>query len=113
MPVDRVLQRWARSVGCGMPVEEWDGTQSRPTELPTQAAILVDRFVCSSPKLMRDFLHAWYRSQHASAVIAKRFSVGRDEVYTLWRNYLRLARPAFLAIPCVAELMVVKDLEAA
>lgn len=113
MPVDRIFQRWARSVGCGMPEEAWEGTQSRPTELPTDAAIAVDRYVCSRPEEWKRFIHSWYRSQHSSSVIAKRFNVGRDDVYSLWRCYLRLAREAFLAIPCVAELMRAKDLEAA
>lgn len=106
MPADRILQRWARSVGCGMPDPVWDGTQSRPNELPPDAAIWVDRYVCSRPDRMRKFLHSWYRGQDASAVIAKRFNVGRDEVYTLWRATLIAVRQDFLAEPCVACLMV-------
>lgn len=105
MPADRVLQRWARSVGCGMPDTEWDGTQSRPNELPPDAAIWVDRYVCSRADRMRKFLHSWYRGQDASAVIARRFNVGRDEVYALWRATLIVARRDFLAEPCVARLM--------
>ena len=105
MPADRILQRWARSVGCGMPEEKWDGTQSRPNELPQDAAIWVDRYVCTRGERMRKFLHSWYRGQDASAVIAKRFNVGRDEVYALWRATLIVARRDFLAEPCVACLM--------
>lgn len=107
IPADRILQRWARSVGCGMPNAEtyWE---SRPTELPTDAAIWVDRYVCSRPDRMRKFIHSWYRGQDASAVIAKRFSVGRDEVYALWRACLIVASKSFLDEPCVANLMIHK-----
>jgi len=114
MPTDRILQRWARSVGCGLPEEAWDGTpQSRPPELPPDAAIWVDRYLCRSHERMRKFLHSWYRGQDASAVIAKRFNVGRDAVYQLWRDYLAVCREAFIAEPCVEHLMHVSLREAA
>lgn len=106
LPADRILQRWARSVGCGVPDERWDWAQSRPNELPHEAAIWVDRYVCSRADRMRKFLHSWYRGQDASAVIAKRFNVGRDEVYALWRATLMVARADFMREPCVANLMI-------
>lgn len=112
VPADRIFQRWARSVGCGMPDVVWEGTQSRPSELPEDAAIWVDRYVCSRADRMRKFLHSWYRGQDASAVIAKRFNVGRNEVYALWRATLIVARRDFLMEPCVANLMT-RQLEAA
>ena len=113
LSADRILQRWARSVGCGMPEAEWDGTQSRPTELPSDAAVWVDQYVCSRPDRMRKFLHSWYRGQDSSAVIAKRFGVGRDAVYMLWRGYLAVSRDIFLTIPCVSKLMMRDELEIA
>jgi hypothetical protein len=105
MATDRILQRWARSVGCGMPVHDWDGVSSRPTELPKDAAIWVDRYVCSRQEKMRQFIHAWYRSQDASAVIARRFRLGRQEVYILWHAVLAKASVDFLGEPCVSKLM--------
>lgn len=127
MPPDRVFQRWARAI-AGRPIcrkckaekshcvcarPEWaDAPGSQVPELPTDAAIWVDRYVCSRPERMRKFLHSWYRGQDASAVIAKRFNVGRNEVYALWRATLIVARADFLKEPSVASLMV-KQQEAA
>lgn len=105
LPADRIYQRWARSVGCGLPEEAWDGVQSRPTELPTDAAIWVDRYVCTRADRMRKFIHSWYRGQDASAVIANRFNVGRDAVYMLWRDYLAISREDFAKARCLAHLM--------
>ena len=112
LSADRIFQRWARSVGCDLPPEEWDGVAAKPMGLPEDAAVWVDQYVCKRPDRMRRFLHAWYRGQDASAVIAKRFNVGRDEVYTLWRACLALARTDFAREPCVSRLMI-QQLEAA
>src|SRR5579859_1182822 len=104
-PTDRVFQRWARSVGAGLPVTEFTGEEARPTELPNDAAIWIDQYVCHCHERMRHFLHCWYRSQDHSAKIARRFNVGREEVYTLWEACLIEATKAFMdAPPYVAKL---------
>lgn len=106
LPTDRIFQRWARSVGCGIPEPEWDGTPAaQANELPPDAAIWVDRYVCTAPERMRRFIHSWYRSQDDSSVIARRFGCGRHEVYVLWRAYLHTAKPDFEGEPCVSSLM--------
>lgn len=111
MPVDRVFQRWATSVGSGLPTERWSDTHTQVPPLPDDAAIAVDRHICRSPERVRRFIHAWYRSQDASAVIAKRFGLSREGVYLYWRSVLWQSRAAFLAIPCVAKLMAASDTE--
>lgn len=105
LPTDRIFQRWARSVGSGLDLP-WEGEHGGPSPLPEDAAMWVDRYVCDMHPAMKKFIHSWYRGQDASAVIAKRFCIGRDAVYTRWRSYLWIARADFLREPCVASLMV-------
>jgi|SRR6185437_8130916 len=111
MPTDRVFQRWSRSVGNDLPAEGWGENRSLATPLPNDAAIVVDQYICDLRDRERQFLHAWYRGQDASATIAKRFGMSPDAVYLYWRAILWAARAAFLAAPCVAHLMQ-KHLEA-
>lgn len=107
MPADRVFQRWATSVGSGLPTERWSETHTQVPPLPDDAAIAVDRHICRSPERVRRFIHAWYRSHDASSVIASRFGLSREGVYLYWRSVLWQSRAAFLAMPRVVKLMAV------
>lgn len=105
MPTDRIFQRWARSVGCGMPTEQWSDTHTQATELPPEGAIFVDQYVCHSPAQIRQFLHAWYRGQDPPAEIARRFGFSREGIYLHWRAILWQAKGVFERADGVRELM--------
>lgn len=105
MPTDRIFQRWARSVGSGVPAEQWSDMHTQASELPPEAAIFVDQYICHSPPQIKHFLHAWYRGQDPSAEIAKRFGFSREGVYLHWRAVLWSAKAVFDRTACVHELM--------
>jgi len=105
MPTDRIFQRWARSVGAGIPAEQWSDTHTQASELPPGAAIFVDQYICHSPHQVRQFLHAWYRGQDPSAEIARRFGFSREGVYLHWRAVLWSAKAVFERTDCVHVLM--------
>lgn len=105
MPTDRIFQRWSRSVGNELSSQGWGENRSLATALPDDAAILVDQYVCAQMWQPKHFLHAWYRGQDPSPVIAKRFSMSQDGVYLYWRAVLWSARDQFTKWPEVAHLM--------
>jgi hypothetical protein len=105
MPTDRIFQRWARSVGNEVASQGWGEERSQATPLPEDAAVAVDQAICGTSGKVRKFLHAWYRGQDASATIAQRFGMSRDEVYLYWRAVLWAFRDRFLAMPSVSPLM--------
>lgn len=105
MPTDRIFQRWARSIGKGLPAERWSDTHTQANELPPDAAIFVDQYVCHSIPQIRKFLHAWYRGQDPSCEIARRLSFSREGIYLHWRAVLWQAKGVFERADCVHELM--------
>lgn len=63
-PVNRICQRWAVSVGDGLPNWAWDlPKKSRPTPLDDDTAVVVDTIICKKiPPSSTKFLRKWYRT---------------------------------------------------
>lgn len=69
------MQRWAVSVGGGLPTDIWDDTPiSKPPPLPEDMALVVDRCVMHAPRRQRLVLMLWYRTPQPTEVIARRIN---------------------------------------
>jgi len=79
---DRILQRWAVSIGCGLPSEEWDDIpKAKPSPLPDELAIIVDQAILRSPPLTRDLITRWYKTPQPTEIIAARLGISPRTVH--------------------------------
>lgn len=87
---DRVCQRWAVSVGLGLPTDLWmDGIPSRPPPLDDRTAIVVDQIILKSPPRTRKLTVHWYRTQTPQPLLAKQMNFrGERELRVAWQIVL-------------------------
>lgn len=79
---DRVLQRWAVSIGWGLPTEEWDDTpKAKPPPLSDDVAIVVDQLVLRSPPKTKALIVRWYKTPQPVEVIAQKIGVSPRKVH--------------------------------
>lgn len=94
MPVDRIMQRWAVSIGAGLPADKWDDSnQSRPTPLDPDTAIIVDQTILRAPERRHRLLRTWYKTPSPSMVIADSLGLSVGGLYLEWRaalHYLQI-----------------------
>lgn len=91
----RIMLRWARSIGDGLPAEEWDDDRrsSTLTPLDDETAIVIDQTVLHSPCHVQTILRLWYKSPLPVFEIARKLSVDRNEVRQRWLASLTWLRP--------------------
>ena len=93
---DRVLQRWAVSIGSGLPSEEWDDTpKAKPPPLPDDVAIMVDQIVLDAPPKTHILMMRWYKSPDPVEVIGKRIGVSGRSVHRAHAGSLYYMRDRF------------------
>lgn len=93
---DRVLQRWAVSVGSGLPTDEWDDNpKAKPPPLPDEVAIIVDKIVLAAPPKTETLIMRWYKSPDPAEVIGKRIGVSPSSVYRALASSLYYMRDRF------------------
>lgn len=99
LPTDRILLRWAASVGDGSKEDPaWQEIiRARFTQLPDSVAIVVDQLVLRSP--YRTLTELWYRTPQPREVIAQRMRLNEDKVYPCWRAALKHYRAFFETSP--------------
>lgn len=86
MPTDRIMQRWAVSIGAGLPSDEWEQTpKARPTPLDDESSMIVDHIVQRAPMRYRTLLLPWYKGTGSSTTIQERLGVSRRGLYFEWR----------------------------
>jgi hypothetical protein len=87
---DRICQRWAVSVGMGLPSDIWlDQIASRPPPLDDGTAIVVDQIVLKSPPRTRRLTELWYRTQTPQPMLAKQLNLaGERELRLAWQIVL-------------------------
>lgn len=90
---DRICQRWAVSVGMGLPTEIWmDGIASRPPPLDDDTAIVVDQTILKSPPRTKRLIVGWYRTPVPQSVLANNCGLTTRTLVTGWHlslSYLR------------------------
>lgn len=99
MPTDWILQRWAVSVGDGLPSAKWDdATSSPPPVLDDETAVVVDRLILSTPPPVQAFIRIWYKTTTPLASIASHFSLSLRGVYMRWNSILQHLCAMFRAV---------------
>ncbi len=99
LATDRILLRWARSVGDGMQDPAWyEYVRSQCDALPDEVAIIVDQLVLRSCE-HRLVTELWYRSPQPREIIARRIGVGNATVYIHWHGALYYFRRFFEMSP--------------
>jgi hypothetical protein len=77
IPTDRILLRWARSVGDGLYDCPWEDVPfNRAPELDDQTAIVVDQLVLRAP--CRKLVELWYRTNLPPREISRRLRCDED-----------------------------------
>ena len=93
IPIDRIMQRWAVSVGLGLPSEVWDDSPAaRPPPLDDDTATVVDQIVLRCPAKTRRVLNDWYRRPVPTAELAKEFGMSPrslQKAHALALNFVR------------------------
>jgi hypothetical protein len=92
---DRIMQRWAVSVGSGLPTDVWDDNpKSRPPPLDDDTAVKVDRIVQHLRPRDRKLAHLWYRTPDMTVVeVAQRMGLAsRTSIYPHVNGLLQLLR---------------------
>lgn len=105
-PVDRIMQRWAVSIGSGLPQEVWDDTpQSKPPPLDDDMAVKVDRIVVKAHPRTYRLLWQWYRTPLPRGAIARMLNIRRGDLNLELTSALTYLRVQFMkaAIPLDAR----------
>lgn len=97
---DRILQRWAVSVGDGLYDVPWeDVPRNRVPVLDDQTAIVVDQLYLRSPGSTQVLVALWYRTPLTEGDIAKRLHIHRDTLHVRWNSALWYFRARFESSP--------------
>lgn len=103
LTTDRILLRWAASIGDGKNDASWQElVRAKVPELPFDVAIVVDKLVLRAPPSYRLVTELWYRTPSPREVIGMRLGVSRHEVYNRWRLALYHFRRHFETSPLTA-----------
>lgn len=93
---DRICQRWAVSIGMGLPTEKWqDGAVSRPPPLDDPTAIVVDQLILKSPSRTQRLIRGWYCTTLAQPVLAQQFNLTERTLVTAWQLSLHFLQHRF------------------
>ena len=100
LSTDRILQRWAASIGDGIGSEMWeDRPIARAPQLDWDIAIIVDQIICRSPPTTKRIIKAWYKTPLPVTKIAKtlapKLSMTTKGVYVSWRLALLFLKHRF------------------
>jgi hypothetical protein len=98
---DRVLKRWAVSVGDGTEDLRWlEIAKSKFPPLDDQMAIVVDQLVMRAPQRTRKVVERYYRfPDNDLSDIARALNVRRENVKAHWHLALGYFRSRFLESP--------------
>ena len=96
--IDIVMQRWAVSIGAGLPTETWDERQGfRPVPLDDLRAIAVDQLVLHSPYLVQSIIKPWYKTPTPVRAIGSALRIAPASVVIRWRGALKWMHPRLVA----------------
>lgn len=94
---NRVLERWAVSIGLGVQSEQWqDLVISRPPPLDEPTAIVVDQLVMKSPHRTKALLFKWYRTNLPREAIARELKISTRNVEPAWHLCLLCMQHRFV-----------------
>lgn len=87
---DRILQRWAVSVGTGLQSDQWQDmpVRSRPPPLDDHTAILVDWIVMKSPPKTKAIIMKLYRTDLPNREVARLLNLTQATLQVAWEMSL-------------------------
>lgn len=98
LTTDRICQRWASSVGSGLPAEIWgDDLKSRPPPLDDWTVTIVDQAIIHSPHPHKVIIPKWYRTPQPCYLIAEDLGISERGLRMFHRRGLEHLREAFIA----------------
>lgn len=93
VPIELIFQRWAVSIGDGLPREMWDEIPSaRMPPLDDDTAIVVDQQYLRSPPRTKLFIKTWYKAPAPKRALATHWGMTEDAVERcrpIVLNYMR------------------------
>jgi hypothetical protein len=93
---DRICQRWAVSIGMGLPTEIWqEAIKSRPPPLDDDTAIIVDQLILKSPEKTKRLVRGWYCTNQPNSILADRLKLSERTLVTAWHLSLHFLRYRF------------------
>lgn len=95
---DRILLRWAASVGSGLKSEGDPAEATGYPPLPDDQAILVDRAIQFAPDAQRQFVVLWYKTPMPRSQIAMRLGISRSTLYVERNAMLSYFQQRFRAL---------------
>lgn len=93
VPIEIIFQRWAVSIGDGLPREMWDEIPSaRMPPLDDDTAIIVDQQYLRSPPRTKLFIKTWYKAPAPKRALATHWGMTEEAVERcrpIVLNYMR------------------------
>lgn len=93
VPIELIHQRWAVSVGDGLPREKWEEIPSaRMPPLDDPTAIVVDQQIMRSPPRTQLFIRTWYKAPAPIRTLATKWDMAENSVIRcrpIVLNYMR------------------------
>jgi hypothetical protein len=93
VPIELIHQRWAVSIGDGLPREMWDEIPSaRMPPLDDPTAIVVDQQIMRAPPRTQLFIRTWYKAPAPIRTLATKWGISEDSVIScrpIVLNYMR------------------------
>jgi hypothetical protein len=97
LPVELIHQRWAVSVGDGLPREKWDEISSaRMPPLDDPTAIVVDQQIMRAPERTKLFIRTWYKAPAPIRSLSVKWGISEDAVLRCRPIVLNFMRMRFL-----------------
>lgn len=95
---DRVLQRWATSVGMGLQSDKWQDVElkSKAPPLDDHTAIIVDQIIMKSPPKTKAVIVKWYRTDLPGSAIARQLNLTPATLLTAWKMSLLFTQKRFM-----------------
>ena len=109
IPTDRICQRWASSVGTGLPAEIWgDDLKSRPPPLDDWTVTIVDKAIIHSPYPHNVIIPKWYRTPTPTYLIAKGLGMSERGLEMMHVRALRHLKEVFEATRDLTLLRILR-----
>jgi len=97
MPTNRLMERWAVSVGGGLPTKDWDDSpRSRPPPLDDETAVKIDRIVQALRPRQHRLAVLWWKTPTPAEAVASELGLSsRSNIYPHVNGLLQYLRGRF------------------
>jgi hypothetical protein len=110
---DRILQRWAVSIGTGVQSDQWQDMppRSRPPPLDDHSAIIMDQIVMRSQPKTKAIIFKLYRTDLPNSAIASMLNLTESTLQVAWEMSLLFTQKRILDSndPALLEMLRFRD----